>query len=154
MPFRWSMAFSESRDSIKNELQKQEIGGAKAARIYKRAEEALLREQVQSSRRQLDQNASTLYRLHLQLAATPSYHDWQKVDTITENTAERLKKHLVEKQTAKFQRIDNTKLYKLYPSRTVVNLIDKTLPPEAISIFEKWGNFAVTPKCHKTALNS
>ncbi|GJQ80315.1 hypothetical protein Trydic_g12198 [Trypoxylus dichotomus] len=86
---------------------KRNIGAAKAARIYKRAEEALLREQIQSSRQRLNENASTLYRLHLRLAATLSYHDWQKVDTITENTAESLKKHLVGKQTTKFQRIDN-----------------------------------------------
>ncbi|GJQ79358.1 hypothetical protein Trydic_g16219 [Trypoxylus dichotomus] len=125
---------------------KRNIGGAKAARIYKRAEEALLREQIQSTRRRLDQNANTLYRLHLQLAATFSYHDGQKVDTITENTAENLNKHLVEKKNAKFQRIDNTKQYKLDPSRTVVNLTDEILPPEVISIFEKGGNFSVTPK--------
>ncbi|GJQ76066.1 hypothetical protein Trydic_g10279 [Trypoxylus dichotomus] len=65
---------------------------------------------------------------------------------MTENTAESLKKHLVEKQTAKFQRIDNAKQYKLDPSRMVVNLTNKTLPPEAISILEKGSNFAVTPK--------
>ncbi|GJQ75003.1 hypothetical protein Trydic_g9624 [Trypoxylus dichotomus] len=116
---------------------KRDIGGAKATRIYKRAEEALLREQIQSTSRQLDQNANTLYRLHLKLAATLSYHDWQKIDTMTES----LKKHLVEKQTAKFQRIGNAKQYKLDPSRTVVNLTNKTLPPEAISILEKGGNF-------------
>ncbi|GJQ83759.1 hypothetical protein Trydic_g6791 [Trypoxylus dichotomus] len=79
-------------------------------------------------------------------SATPSYYNWQKVDTITDNAAESLKKHLVEKQTAKFQRIDNTTQYKLDPSRTVVNPTDKTLPPEAISILEEGGNFAVTPK--------
>ncbi|GJQ71234.1 hypothetical protein Trydic_g10976 [Trypoxylus dichotomus] len=81
---------------------------------------------MQSARRRLDQNASTLYGLHLQLAPTLSYHDWQKIDTITENTAESLKQQLVEKQTAKFQRIDNTKQYKLDPSRMVVNLISLT----------------------------
>ncbi|GJQ75257.1 hypothetical protein Trydic_g9855 [Trypoxylus dichotomus] len=75
------------------------------------------------------------------------HHDWQKVNTITKNTAESLKKHLVHKQTAKFRRIDNnTKQYKLDPTRTVVNLTDKTLPPDAISILERGGNFAVIPR--------
>ncbi|GJQ73120.1 hypothetical protein Trydic_g1748 [Trypoxylus dichotomus] len=58
--------------------------------------------------------------------------------SITENTAESLKKSLVEKQTAKFQRIDNnTKQHKLDRARTVVNPIDKTLPRRPSVSFKK-----------------
>ncbi|GJQ69232.1 putative Rab GTPase-activating protein 1-like [Trypoxylus dichotomus] len=65
----------------------------------------------------------------------------------TGNTAESSKKHLIEKQTVKFQRIDNsTKRYKLDPTRTIVNSTDKILLPDVIHIHKKGGNFAVTPK--------
>ncbi|GJQ80596.1 hypothetical protein Trydic_g19999 [Trypoxylus dichotomus] len=95
---------------------------------------------VEISDTQLDPERSSLERL---VISEPAVWD---MDTIPENNAESLKKHLVKKQTAKFQRNDNTKQYNLNPSRTVVNLTDKILPPEAISILEKGGNFAVTPK--------
>ena len=127
---------------------KQIIRSCQARRIYNRTEKALLRERIQNTRRNLAEVDKKLLGLFYQLSSKLHRSDWDKIDAISFRSMENELQKSTERQKNKFQRLtknsgsDQT----LDNRRTVINVSNRNLSQEEVSVLAKGGNFAITPK--------
>ena len=125
---------------------KQNIKGYAAKRIYNRASKALLREQIHSSRRQLDTVSKELFYLHLKLTTQVTPELWDTVDGLTFNCAEIHGFRTTDRQKKKYNKLEGTKEPRIMDTnKIVVNLSKYPLSDVAITALSKGNNFSVAP---------
>ena len=122
-----------------------------ANRIYRRTENAMLRERIHYTRKELALNDQELFKLHLHLSSTLQRHDWEMLDGLTYNAFESCHASTSQRQRDKFERfasqnIRGRTLDSDRMDRMVVNLSNRQLTPHETSVLAKGEKFAVTPK--------
>ncbi|KAG8224978.1 hypothetical protein J437_LFUL003356, partial [Ladona fulva] len=102
---------------------------------------------IKQTRKDLDQNARQLLKLHLTLSATASPCDWERIDLSTVAQEEILVKKETDRQKNKFERLSGPRRENqgMDPKKLVINLTEKPLDEATTSILSKGLNFAPSP---------
>ena len=127
---------------------KRVFGTPQANRIYRRTEQALLRERIHETRKNLANTDQQLLPLHLRLASSLDWSDWSKIDSLTLATQENTLISATKRQKEKYDRLAAVTLKtekKTFMANTVVNLSDRQLTEEECSVLAKGANFAIVP---------
>jgi hypothetical protein len=127
-------------------LQKRSFRTARSHRIYDRMEQALLRERIHTTRRDLAIMDERLYDVHLKVSTTLSIQDWDRIDRITCNSAHTTGELAKNRQEQKYFRQHIRVRDASAVKNTVINLSDRQLNKEETSVLSKGGNFAISPK--------
>ncbi|XP_062837651.1 uncharacterized protein LOC134299269 [Anolis carolinensis] len=116
-----------------------------AHRIYNRLERNLLRERIHTIRKELANTDKELLHLHINISQKMNTQDWDKIDSLT---YKKMEKDMVLHTKRQKQKFDKCRKQQPKPeldkSRTIINLTDRQLTEDQVSILEKGGNFAVT----------
>nr|XP_060622650.1 uncharacterized protein LOC132769734 [Anolis sagrei ordinatus] len=116
-----------------------------AHRIYDRLERNLLRERIHTIRKELANTDKELLHLHINISQKMNSQDWDKIDNLTYRKMEKNMVVHTNRQKQKFhKRQKQQPKPELDTSRTIINLTDRQLSEDQVSILAKGGNFAVT----------
>ena len=103
---------------------------------------------IQNTRRNLAEVDKKLLGLFYQLSSKLYRSDWDKIDAISFRSMENELQRSTERQKSKFQRLtkNSRSSQTLDTQRTVINVSNRNLSQEEVSVLAKGGNFAITPK--------
>ncbi|XP_046406364.1 uncharacterized protein LOC124171266 [Ischnura elegans] len=121
-----------------------------AKKILRRTSEALLRERIHHKKLELHLCSEELYRIHLELGATLTATDWEKIDKISFESSRALETTHRESQIKKYVKLNSRQHPKLESGpdkdRSIVNLTDLHIDDATTSVLAKGLNFAITPR--------
>ncbi|XP_046383788.1 uncharacterized protein LOC124154233 [Ischnura elegans] len=121
-----------------------------AKKILRHTSEALLRERIHHKRLELHLCSEELYRIHLELGATLTATDWEKIDKISFESSRALETTHRESQIKKYEKLNSRQHPKLESGpdkdRSIVNLTDLHIDDATTSVLATGLNFAITPR--------